>query len=244
MITTRIMPKPLDSPPLSAFTPAERRLIRRLHSPDRVQAFLNDLPYNQEEKPIGETQRSFRGVLKHGTAHCLEAALTAAVLLEQHGYPPRLLSFESICKLDHVIYIYQHRGRWGSIARSRDPGLHGRKPMFATPRALAKTYFDAYIDLTGCISAFAVVDLSTELPDYDWRLSQNNVWKVEQMLLDYPHQRLPIDWARAKRLRARYLAFRKAYPDRKPLKYSGRKYWTALPREFARPGYELDWVRS
>jgi hypothetical protein len=229
-------------PPLSAFTRQERRLIQRNNTPDRVQAFLNNLPYNTEEKPLGETLRSFRGVVRHQTAHCLEAALAAAVILEQHGYPPLLLSFESICKLDHVIFVYQKRGRWGSIARSRDPGLHGRKPVFATARALAKSYFDPYEDLEGCINAFAVVDLHQELVGYDWRLSEKNVWKVEQMLIDYPHNKLPVDWARAKKFRAKYIAFRKAYPDRKPLRYAGRGRWTALPAEFTRPGYEVDWV--
>ena len=229
-------------PPLSIFTPTERRVIRRLDTPLRVQDFLNKLPYNTEPKPLGETLRSFRSMLRHGTAHCLEAALSAAVILEQHGFPPLLISFESICKLDHVIFVYQRRGRWGSIARSRDPGLHGRKPVFKTARALALSYCDPYIDHEGCVKAFAVVDLNHELPNYDWRRSDTNMWKVEKMLIDYPHNKLPIDWERRKRLKAQYLAFRKAYPDRKPLKYSGRDAWTPLPPEFTRPGYELDWV--
>ena len=110
-----------DAPPLSAFTRAERRLIERLRTPAAVQAWLNALPYNNETR--GETLRSFRGVITRGTAHCLEAALSAAVILEQHRYPPLVLSFESIDLLDHVIFVYRRKGRWGSIARSRDPGL-------------------------------------------------------------------------------------------------------------------------
>ena len=50
-------------------------------------------------------------------------------------------------------------GRWGSVARSRDPGLHGRKPVFATPRALALSYVDPYVDYTGRVTGYAVVDL-------------------------------------------------------------------------------------
>src|SRR5207253_4651489 len=125
------------APPRSAFSARERRLIERLRTPADVQRFLNRLPYNVEPHGVA-TQRSFRGVVQHGAAHCLEAALFAAVALEQRGYPPLVLSFESIDQLDHVIFVYRdgHR-RWGSIARSRDPGLHGRKPIFATPRALA-----------------------------------------------------------------------------------------------------------
>src|SRR5262249_8320327 len=154
----------------------------RLSTPADVQCYLNALPYNIE--PGGRaTQRSFRGVVRHGCAHCMEAALFAAVVLEQHGYPPTVLSFESADQLDHVIFVYKSAGGWGSVARSRDPGLHGRKPVFATPRALALSYFDPYVDFTGCITGYAVVDLRV-LGDYDWRLAATNVWKVERMLLD------------------------------------------------------------
>ena len=228
-------------PSLTEFTAEERRLIRRLRTPERVQAFVNALPYNNEPRPAGETLRSFRGVVRHRTAHCLEAALAAAVVLEQHGYPPLVLSFESIDKLDHVLFVYRQHGRWGSVARSRDPGLHGRKPVFRSARALAQSYFEPYIDFAGCVTAFAVVDLRKELGNYDWRLSDKNIWKAEQMLIDYPHTALPYDRRRERRLRARYKAFRERYPDRKPLDYSGRETWTALPAAYTRRGYFRGW---
>ena len=211
------------------FTPAERRVIERLRSPLAVQRWLNALRYNTETG--GETLRSFRGVVRHQTAHCLEAALAAAVILEQHGYPPLVLSFESIDLLDHVIFVYRTRSGWGSVARSRDPGLHGRRPVFATPRALALSYFDTYIDFTGCIKAYTVVDLRV-LGAYDWRLSEKNVWKVEQMLLDTPHRPIAYSQARVDRLRRRYKAFRDAQ-GYKPWKfYTRRDRWTGLPGEF------------
>src|SRR6185503_8382682 len=126
-----------NAPPLSAFTPAECRVIRRCRTPAAVQAYLNRLPYNTEPPPGGATLRSFRGVVRHQTAHCMEAALAAAVILEQHGYPPLILSFESIDELDHVLFVYRRHGRWGSVGRSRDPGLHGRRPVFRRARDLA-----------------------------------------------------------------------------------------------------------
>jgi hypothetical protein len=212
------------------FTASERKLIARLRTPLAVQRFLNRLPYNEE--PHGRaTLRSFRGVVRHGCAHCLEATLFAAVVLEQHGYPPLVLSFESIDHLDHVIFIYRRQGRWGSIARSRDPGLHGRKPVFRTPRALALSYVDPYVDFTGRVTGYAVVDLR-RLGSYDWRLADTNVWKVERMLLDYPHRTITSSDARIDALRKRYRAFRKANPGKKPIFYRGRERWTALPAQF------------
>lgn len=215
----------------TSFTPRERRLIARLGTPRHVQAYLNALPYNTE--PHGRaTLRSFRGVVRHGCAHCLEAALFAAVVLEQHGYPPRVLSFESVDALDHVIFVYQRNGRWGSVARSRDPGLHGRLPVFASPRSLAASYLDTYVDFTGRITGYAVVDLAAVMGDYDWRLADTNVWKVERVLLDYPHRALTIGERRYRRLLARYRAFRAAHDGRKPVTYyRGRERWTPLPRD-------------
>ena len=223
---------PVEAPRLP-FHAAERRLIARLHTPAAVQDWLNDLPYNQEKK--GETLRSFRGVVRTGTAHCLEAALSAAVILEQHRYPPLVLSFESIDLLDHVIFVYRTPTGWGSVARSRDPGLHGRKPRFATPRALALSYADEYIDFTGRVKAYGVVDLRV-LEPYDWRLSEKNVWKVEQVLLDWPHRPIVYSDRRADWWRRRYRAFRDAH-GYKPWKfYPRRDRWTALPADIRRQG--------
>ena len=222
------------------FTIAERRLIARLRTPLAVQKYLNALPYNTEPPPGRATLRSFRGVVGHRTAHCLEAALFAATVLEQHGYPPLVISFESIDELDHVIFVYQSRAQspepraqslWGSVARSRDPGLHGRKPVFATPRALAASYLDTYVDLTGRIKAFALVDLRV-MGAYDWRLSDRNVWKVERMLLETKHQALRMAEVRFRDFRRRYQAFKEQYPDRKPLFYEGREKWTPIPKHF------------
>jgi len=234
--TSKRLPLPradAAAPPRLPLTAAERRIIDRLRTPAAVQRWLNALPYNTE--PGGETLRSFRGVVRRGAAHCLEAALAAAVILEQHRYPPLVLSFESIDLLDHVIFVYRGPRGWGSVARSRDPGLHGRKPVFATPRALALSYVDPYIDFTGRVKAYAVVDLRV-LGNYDWRLSDTNVWKVERLLLDWPHRRIHSSDRRADWWRVRYRAFREAH-DYKPWKfYPRRDRWTPLPQDIRKRG--------
>lgn len=218
-----------ERPPVSAFTPAERRLIRRLRTPRAVQRYLNALPYNTEPPPGRATLRSFRGIVRHGTAHCLEAALAAAAILEQHGYPPLVLSFESIDELDHVLFVYQRNGKWGSVARSRDPGLHGRKPVFHTPRALALSYVDPYVDFTGRVTGYVVIDLRL-LGTYDWRLSDRNIWKVERMLLQTPHRPIRSSDTRIDRLRRWYREYRERY-GRKPVDYRGKEKWTELPEQ-------------
>jgi hypothetical protein len=212
------------TPDRSAFTRAERSLVERLRTPRAVQRWLRSLPYNWERE--GETLRSFRSVVRLGTAHCLEAALAAAVVLEQHGFPPLLLSFESRDKLDHVLFLFRQDGRWGSVARSRDPGLHGRKPVFRSPRALAASYREAYVDRTGRVTGYAVADLR-ELGSYDWRLSERNLWKVEKWLVDYPHRRLSMPEAHYRRALERYERFRARFPDPaiRPAYFEGKETW-------------------
>jgi hypothetical protein len=218
-------------PPTLALTTRERRLIERLRTPDAVQRYLNQLPYNAASSPL--TLRSFRGVVQHQSAHCLEAVLFAATALEQHGYPTTVMSFESVDNLDHVLFVYRNHGRWGSVARSRDPGLHGRRPVFRSARALALSYVEPYVDLTGRITGYAVVDLAA-LGNYDWRLSQRNVWKVERLLLEYPHLRIQTPDRRINAWRERYQRFTERFPDAKPMFFGGQDAWSVLPRRFRR----------
>src|SRR5712671_4154116 len=169
------------------FTKAEWRLVEKLRTPAQVQRFFTSMPYNWETG--GGTMRSFREVIKHNEAHCLEAAVAAAVILEQHGYPPLLLDLESQDLLDHVLFVFQKNGLWGSIARSRDIGLHGRKPVFRTLRQLVWSYFDPYIDRTGRIKGYGLTSLY-DLDKYDWRFSARNMHKIEDHLRAIPHRAL------------------------------------------------------
>ena len=220
------------TPPDLPFTPAERRIVDTLRTPAAVQGWLNRLPYNTERG--GGTQRTFRGVVRHGMAHCMEAALSAATILEQHGYPPLVMSLESIDQLDHVIFVYRGPRGWGSIARSRDPGLHGRRPVFATLRGLAYSYLDPYVDYSGRLLGYGVADLSIAMGNYDWRWAGGNVWKVEQVLIDWPHVKLPSSTARYRHLKRWYREYRAQNDDRKPIDYRGREKWSPLPDEFQR----------
>ena len=196
--------------------------MQRYRTPERVQKFLRTIPYNREL--TGETCYSFRRTLLENQAHCLEGALVAAVILEQHGYPPVVVSIESEDKLDHVLLLFKRQGRFGSVARSRDIGLHGRKPVFRTVRDLVMSYFEPYIDATGRITGYAVADL-TELGSYDWRFSKLNVRKVERYLQDIPHRAVPRSESRYQRARKIYFEFHRKHPDRSPDYFANRDVW-------------------
>ena len=212
-------------------SPRERRLIARLRTPLAVQRYLNRLPYNQE--PHGRaTLRSFRGVVRHGCAHCLEAALFAAVVLEQHGYPPLVLSFESIDELDHVIFVYRQRGTLGigrALARSRP----ARPPAGVRDAARAR----AQLRRSVCRLHRPRHGLRRRRLARSWATTTGgwpttNVWKVERMLLDYPHRPIAIV-GRARQAAARTvprLPRGARWPQADLLR--GRERWTPLPTNF------------
>ena len=209
-------------PGREAFKRREWETIQNLRTPRQIQQFLYKLPYNREKE--GETLCSFRSVLQRQTAHCLEAVLVAATILEQHGYPPLLLDMESQDDLDHVVFAFRQSGRWGAVARSRDVGLQGRKPVFRTLRHLVMSYVDPYVDGKGRITGYGLADLRT-LTGTDWRFSAKNVWKVEETLIHLPHQTLKSSDRRYERMLRRYLAFKKQYPGRPATFYSNRSQW-------------------
>ena len=77
--------------------------------------------------------------------------------------------------------------------------------------------------------------------EYDWRVADTNVWKVERVLLESPHRRITSSNRRVRRLRARYRAFRARHPGHKPCRYDGRERWSELPPEF-NPSRNLEWA--
>jgi hypothetical protein len=204
------------------FTRAEWELIQANRTPRQVQRLLSSMPYNREPGPA--TLRTFREVARRQTAHCLEAAMTAATILEQHDYPPLLLSLESQDQLDHVVFVFRHKGLWGAVARSRDIGLHGRLPIFRRLRHLAWSYFDPYVDETARITGYGLGD-ARELGTYDWRFSTKNVWKVERYLQEIPHREIRSSDKRHRQLLARYREFKKKHPGKAPDYFANRHQW-------------------
>ena len=213
---------PSTAPEQGAYRQAEWAVIQHCRTPKQVQDYLRNLPYNWEKQ--GETLRTFRNVIRHGSAHCLEGALSAATILEQHGYPPLLLDLESQDQLDHVLFLFKQRGCWGTVARSRDAGLHGRKPVFRTIRHLVMSYVDPYVDGSGRITGYGVADLRT-LVKGDWRLSTRNVWEVERALIKMPHRKIRTSERRYKEMLRQFLAFRKKHPHDPVTFYSNRHFW-------------------
>jgi hypothetical protein len=163
-----------------------KTLSKKYPTPFAVQKYLRKIPYNKEKDV--ETQRSADAAVRKGSMHCLEAVFVAAAILEHAAYPPLILSLESKDNLDHVVFIFKEKSRWGAVGKSRMEGLHGRKPVFRSVRDLAWSYFDPFIDETGRLSGYAVTNLDKLRGD--WRCSSRNVWTLVNDLINMPHKKL------------------------------------------------------
>lgn len=210
----------IPPPPLNLYSKTAQKLIRRLRTPYQVQRWIHSLKYNKQD-----TVRTLRGVANYKRAHCLEAALAAATILEHRGFPPLILDLESADRLDHTLFVYRQNGKFGTIGLSRDVGLAGRQPVYQNLRTLAQSYAAPYIDHQAAITGYSVLDLRT-LKRHDWRTSRRNVWYVERALLKIPHRRLKLSAPFVRTWRQRYTAFKRTHPNRQPNFYPRQHRWT------------------
>lgn len=170
-----------------------------------MQKFIQSFEYNREIG--GATLRPPLLTLKAKKAHCFEAALLAAAILEHRGYPPLILSLESKDGLDHILFVFKENNKWGAVGKSREPGLQGRPAQFRSIRDLVWSYFDAYIDDTCLITAyetFHLDELCEELR-FDWRTKKEFLWKLEDLLLTLKHKKLKSSKKRFLKFHLRYL---------------------------------------
>lgn len=182
-------------------------LAKKLKNPRQVQRYIHTLEYNK-----GDTMRSAQSAIKLGSVHCMEAAFVAAAILEYRGYPPLVVSLESIDGLDHVLFIFKKNGKWGAIGRSRERGLAGRAPVYRSIRDLAWSYFDPYVDDTGRIKSYQFAHLDET--GSDWRMGRSNQYKAEKYLLKMPHKKMRSSRRRFLRLKSAWYK-RGAMPKQK-----------------------------
>ena len=174
---------------LSLFTSDERKTLRGLTSPSRIQRFLDDeIGYNKE--PHGDTCYSPRTVLRDRIAHCMEGALVAALALRRLGHRPLLIDLEAVRDSDHVLAVYRVNGRWGAIAKSDYAGLRSREPVYRTIRELAMSYFEHYYTAAGekTLRAYSKpVNLARFDRTLAWMTTFEQVWDIPGYLCEIPH---------------------------------------------------------
>jgi hypothetical protein len=126
------------------WTSEERKLLKTLNNPNKIQAFLDSLDYN----PNYEC-RSPRWVMKKRSAHCFEGALFAAAALQFIGYKPLIVDMRAVNDDDHVIAVFRENGYWGAVAKSNFTSLRFREPVYRSLRELIMSYFDFFFNTDG-----------------------------------------------------------------------------------------------
>lgn len=173
------------------FDARERRILRRLATPARIQSFLDhDLGYNVE--PDGHTCYSPRTVLRKRVAHCMEGALVAAAALRMLGHPALLLDLEAVRDSDHVLAVYRVNGYWGAVAKSDYSGLRSREPVYRTIRELVMSYFEHYYNPAG-EKTLRTYSRPINLRRFDriqWMTTEEEVWAIPNYLCDISHTRI------------------------------------------------------
>src|ERR687883_1401078 len=173
--------------PPDLFTPDERAVYRRLTTPEKVQQYLDDLPYDKE--PEGPRCRSPRLVLRDRTAHCMSGALFGAAALRMIGHPPLLLDLEAVRDDDHVLAIFRSRGLWGAVAKSNYSGLRYREPVYRTLRELVMSYFEHYYNLRKekTLRRYSRPVNLVRFDPIHWMTSETDVWAIPDYLCEVAH---------------------------------------------------------
>ncbi len=132
---------------LLGFTKKEQAILVRLSTPEKIQTFLEQIPFNHEED--GETCRSPLMVLRERRAHCIEGAFLAALCLMIHGEKPLIVSLKTERgDFDHIITLFKQNGYYGAISKTNHLVLRYRDPVYRSIRELVMSYFHEYF-LTG-----------------------------------------------------------------------------------------------
>jgi hypothetical protein len=176
---------------LAQFDPSERKILRRLTTPARIQEFLDhEIGYNIE--PHGYTCHSPRMVLREKVAHCMEGALLGALALRVAGHPPLLVDLEAVRDTDHVLAVYRVNGCWGAVAKSDYSGLRSREPVYRTIRELVMSYFEHFFNPAG-EKTLRTFSRPVNLKRFDpigWMTRLGDVWEIPNHLVEIPHTRI------------------------------------------------------
>jgi hypothetical protein len=130
---------------LSALSPDERRLVRSISSPVRIQQFLDTVAYSTES-----SYRAPLTVLRERVGHCYDGAVFAAAALAWNDDPPLLMNlFPNSRDDEHLVALFRRNGCWGAIGQSNFVGLRYREPIHRTLRELMMSYFEQYYNVSG-----------------------------------------------------------------------------------------------
>jgi len=168
----------------------EFAVLRRLRTPEKIQAYLNGLRQNFEQR--GDTCNSVRTVLKERRAHCIEGAMLAACALWIHGEPPLLLDLQAVRDFDHVVALFRRNGCWGAISKTNGIGLRWRDPVYRSLRELAMSYLHEYYNKRDhkTLRTYSRPYDVRRMDPADWVTAEDGAWDLVDHLEATRHYQL------------------------------------------------------
>lgn len=168
--------------------PREFATLKRLSTPEKIQAFINAIPINHEIG--GETVLSVREVLRQRRAHCIEGAMLAAAALWVNGDPPLVMHLDcDESDYPHVIALFRRAGAWGAISKTNGAPLRYRDPIYRTLRELALSYFHEYSNRRGhkTLRSYSIAFDMRRLDPGAWVTSTKSCWETHDRLVVLRH---------------------------------------------------------
>jgi len=164
----------------SLLSPMEVQIVSGLTSPAKIQAYLDKIPYSEEE-----AYRCPLAVIRDQKAHCFDGALFGAAMLRRIGHPPVIVDMlPNDCDDDHLLAIFKVDGYWGAIAKSNFSGLRYREPIFRTRRELILSYFENFFNLLGekTLRAYTVPLNLKSFDSLNWMTSNEHLDDIADRL--------------------------------------------------------------
>ena len=157
------------------------KIIGKLKNPWEIQRFVSAIPYNPEDYC-----KSAERVLLERSAHCMEGALLASLLLERLGHEPALLHFRAHRDDDHVVSVFKENGRWGAVGKSNTTLLAWRPPLYRSVQDLLLSYFPFYFNTKGQMSlvAWAGPIRLKRYEHWEWRSGAGDVGDLSAHFYD------------------------------------------------------------
>jgi hypothetical protein len=161
----------------------ERKILDGLDSPNKIQAFLDGIPYSADS-----FYRCPLRVLRERKAHCFDGALFAAMALRRIGYPPLFLELiPNTRDDDHILALFKKNCHWGAVAQSNFTGLRYREPIHRSLRELVMSYFENYFNSAGektLVGYRGPINLKV-FDDLDWMSSDAGLEKLSATMDRY-----------------------------------------------------------
>ncbi len=172
---------------MNTLTKEEKRFLKSLNTPKKLQDYLDSIPFNLEEN--GETCMSPKMVLKEKKAHCIEAGLLVGVSMWLNRKTPYIVSLKvKASDYDHIIVLYKENGYYGALSKTNHNVLRFRDPVYKNVRELVMSYFHEYfLPETGEKTLLGYTKpINIKKFGDDWISREDNLWDIAEAIYDTP----------------------------------------------------------